>query len=178
MAGMKMSNSSWKKQLSEKLKSHVRRVDQRIAIVGIGAELNGDDAVGLLTARKLKSVFAQQENLLVLEGGTLPESTSGPLRRFSPGLVIFIDAADQGDPPGRISFIDVKSIGGSSFSTHSMPLSLMIEFLAEELNCGMLLIGVQPEHIDFGLPLSQSGRRAVNRLVKALKEQFLNTRPE
>jgi len=109
---MKISNSSWKKLLSEKLKNPAQRVDQRIAIVGIGAELYGDDAIGILTARKLKPAFAQLEEVLVLEGGPLPESMTGPLRRFTPELVIFIDAADLGEPPGRLQWLIQTALAG------------------------------------------------------------------
>ena len=175
MVVMKISNSSWKKELSEKLKNPAQRVDQRIAIVGIGAELYGDDAIGILTARKLKPAFAQQEEVLVLEGGPLPESMTGPLRRFSPELVIFIDAADLGEPPGSITMVDPDRIGGTSFSTHSMPLTLLMKFLEDELNCEMLLIGVQPEQIEFGTTPSESGQKAVTRLARGILQQLLST---
>lgn len=175
MVVKRISNSSWKKLLSEKLKNLARKDDQRIAIVGIGAELHGDDAIGLLTARKLKPAFAQQEEVLLLEGGTLPESMTGPLRRFSPELVIFIDAADLGQLPGTIKIVDPDRIGGTSFSTHSMPLTLLMKFLEDELNCEMLLIGVQPEQIEFGTPISESGQKAVTRLVRGIFLQLSRT---
>lgn len=146
----------------------------RVAFVGIGSELSGDDAIGLLTARKINHAIGQQENVLVLEGGTLPESTSGPLRRFNPDLVIFIDAAELGKPAGTIELIDVERISGASFSTHSMPLKVMMEFLAMELHCEMLLIGVQPEVIDFGMPISRSGKRAATRVAAELSRKFSN----
>lgn len=168
MAGKKISNSSWKKRLSENLKSLAPRNDARIAIVGIGAELNGDDAIGLITARKIQHATRQRENVLVLEGGTLPESVSGPLRRFNPALVIFIDAADLNKPAGTIAVVAPERIGGTSFSTHSMPLKLMMDYLAGELRCDMILIGVQPEAIQFGSPISESGKKAASRLAGEL----------
>lgn len=172
MAGMKMSNSFWKKQLSEKLKSLAPRFDARVAVVGVGAELNGDDAVGLLTARKLLLKTEQRDNLLVLEGGALPESVSGPLRRFDPDLLIFIDAADLGKPAGTIEAVAPERIGGSSFSTHSMPLRILMDYLSEELRCDEMLIGVQPLNHDFGAPLSTSGKKAAARLAAELSRQF------
>ena len=156
----------------EKLKNLVRRDNPRIAIVGIGAELNGDDAIGLLTARKLKPIFSQRDDTLVLEGGALPESMSAPLRRFSPELVIFLDAADTANPPGTISIIEPQSIGGASFSTHAMPLSLLLQYLRDEINCETIIIGVQPELVEFGTAVSESGKKAIDLLAKELTGQL------
>ncbi|HNW14358.1 MAG TPA: hydrogenase maturation protease, partial [Anaerolineaceae bacterium] len=88
----------------------------------MGAELNGDDAVGLRVADRLASLVGQQENLLVLNGGSLPESTSGALRRFHSTLVLFVDAADLGKTAGAIEVLETQRVGGASFSTHGMPL--------------------------------------------------------
>jgi hydrogenase 3 maturation protease len=154
------------------LKNLAPRDDARIAIIGIGAELNGDDAVGLITARKLSQTLRQRENVLVLEGGTLPESTSGPLRRFKPDLVIFIDAAELGKSPGVIEVVAPERIGGAYFSTHSMPLNLMMDYLSGELNCEMLLIGVQPEAVVFGMPVSEKGKKAAASLAAELSRRI------
>ena len=168
MAEKRISNSSWKRRLSESLKSLVLKRDARVAIVGLGAELNGDDAVGLLTARQLLRRVGQREGLLVLEGGALPENASGSLRRFRPDLVIFIDAAALGKAPGSIEVLEAECIGGASFSTHGMPLNMFMNYLSEELGCQTMLIGVQPESVDFGAPPSQYARKAATRLSAAL----------
>ncbi len=174
MAGMKISNSSWKKQLSEKLKSLAPKDDARIAIVGVGAELNGDDAIGLATAKKILRTARHWRNVLVLEGGTLPESTSGPLRRFKPDLVIFVDAAELGKPPGTIETVLPERISSASFSTHSMPLKMMMDYLAAELHCEVLLLGVQPETVDFGTPVSENGKKAAISIAAELSRQISN----
>lgn len=144
----------------------------RIAVVGIGAELNGDDAIGLLTARKLFSAMKPGANLMVQEGGALPENFSGPLRCFEPDLAIFIDAADLGATPGTIEIVTPDRIGGASFSTHSMPMKLLMDYLAEELHCETLLIGVQPEGIEFGTAITAVGKRAATLLAKEIGHQL------
>lgn len=150
------------------LKKHALRPDTRVAVVGVGAELNGDDAVGLRVADRLASLVGQQENLLVLNGGSLPESTSGALRRFHPTLVLFVDAADLGKTAGAIEVLETQRVGGASFSTHGMPLRMLMDYLAEELGCESVLIGVQPERVDFDSPLSDCAKRAATRLAKEL----------
>ncbi len=137
-------------------------------MVGVGAELNGDDAVGVIIARKLQPLLREQPDVFVLEGGSVPESIIGPLRKFSAELVILIDATDLRDEPGTIRWIDQNQICGSSFSTHSLPLTLLCQFLEQEISCEVLILGVQPESIEFGQPLSTSCKKAASQITTAI----------
>lgn len=137
-----------------------------MAIIGIGAELKGDDAVGVLAARRLKNNLTSADNFLVLEGGTLPENITSPLRRFAPELLILIDAADFGGVPGEIKWIDARQIGGASFSTHSMPLSLLADYLTNEIGCAVMILGIQPKSLEFDVPLSSECERAANEIAE------------
>jgi len=172
MAGKKTLNSSWKRQLSESLNHLALTVNSKVAIIGVGAELNGDDAVGILAVRKLKPKLSARQNLLVLEGGSLPENLTGPLRRFSPELVMFIDAAELFEPPGTIRVLEPGQVTGASFSSHRMPLTLVFDYLTHEVKSKGLLIGVQPEVVEFGLPPSASGKRAVADVVREITHLF------
>ena len=40
-----------------------------------------------------------------------------------------MDAADLGQPPGHIAVLDPEQIAGVSFSTHQMPLSVLLDYL-------------------------------------------------
>lgn len=164
-----MSNSLWKKQLSEKLKNPAWDKESRLAIVGIGAELNGDDAVGVITAQMLKTALKTGQNVQVFEGGRLPENIISPLRRFLPELVIFIDAADFGGVPGEIRLIEPGQISGADFSTHSLPLSLMIEYLSREIGCDVMILGIQPKDVEFDALLCVECEMSVMEIVKELK---------
>jgi hydrogenase 3 maturation protease len=81
----------------------------RIAILGIGNELNGDDAAGLWCARSFAALarcgerFGNKERVLIIEAGPSPESFGGPLRRFAPDLVLLVDAAEMGERLGTIA---------------------------------------------------------------------------
>jgi hydrogenase 3 maturation protease len=131
----------------------------------VGAELNGDDAVGVATARKLKSALALKQNVMVLEGGTLPESVSGPLRRFAPELVILIDAADFAGKPGEIRWITPDQISGQDFSTHSMPLSLLASYLKQEIGCEVCMLSIQPKTLEFERPISTECENAASEIA-------------
>ena len=161
-----MLNSSWKKQLSENLSLPARTNKPGLAIVGVGSELNGDDGIGIHIARRLKRRLSDRKDTLVLEGGTLPENITSPLRRFGPGLVIIIDAADFSGTTGEIRFIPPEKIGGMSFSSHTLPLSMLARFLEEELDSKVLILGIQPESLEFGDKISPACRNAAERIVR------------
>jgi hydrogenase 3 maturation protease len=167
--------SSWKKSLETILaKPAARQTKPKIAILGIGNELNGDDAAGVFVVRRLKEGFAREitshdpERFLLIEAGLAPESFTGPIRRFGPDLVLMVDAASMGEAPGAIAVLDWRDSTGFGPSTHLQPPSTLAEYLMGELNCGVVLMGIQPDTLDFDAPLSGPVRRAVKELADFL----------
>lgn len=146
---------------------------QRVAVMGIGNELNGDDAAGVLVARRLKEMLAKFPHLagrvLVLEAATAPESFTGPLRRFAPDLVIMVDAAYLERDPGAVEWIDWQNTDGMSASTHGLPPTLLSYYLMTELGCRVRLVGIQPVHLDFDRPVSAEVMQAVDRVACELE---------
>jgi hydrogenase 3 maturation protease len=140
----------------------------RVAILGVGNELNGDDAAGMLVARGLRKEMGENDHLLVIEAGPAPESFSGPLRRFRPDLVLLVDAAELGLPPGSAAWIDWSEADAAAASTHTLSPSLFAQFLIAELGCRVAMIGIQPEHLDFDQPVSEAVRRGVERVTRLL----------
>ena len=88
------SRASWHDSLARTLKQ-LRRLNRppRLAVVGIGHELRGDDAAGVRVARALQSRFPTSDALVAIDAGSAPENHTGALRRFKPDLVLLIDAA-------------------------------------------------------------------------------------
>jgi hydrogenase 3 maturation protease len=144
----------------------------RVAVVGIGNELNGDDGVGVLVARNLKSALSERPDLSkrvkVIEAHTAPESFTGPLRRFAPDLVILVDAAYLEKEPGADEWIDWQNTEGCSACTHGLPPTLFAKFLMAELGCRVRLVGIQPVHLDFDRPMSVEVVAAAQRVAAAL----------
>jgi hydrogenase 3 maturation protease len=137
----------------------------RVAVLGVGNQMNGDDGAGPRVVKVLASLLAATPGLLVIDGGTAPENFTGPLRRFRPDLVIEIDAADQGEPPGTLAWIDWRDADGMSASTHTLPPSVLAAYLTAELGCRMVLIGIQPATLEIGKPLSPTVAAAADRLA-------------
>ena len=140
-----MSKKSWQETLQAALK-RVKKSDRspRVAIVGIGHELCGDDAAGLHLACTLQTLAADNERLLVIEAGPAPENFCGTLRRFYPDLVVLADAAQMGMQPGTVRWLPWQETTGLSASTHTLPLHILAQYLTAELGCEVALLGIQP----------------------------------
>ena len=164
-----MSRPSWRASLKRVLTPHTgNEAGLRVAILGLGSQEWGDDAAGMLAARRLKRRLSQRENVQVLEAGTMPENFTGMLRKFSPQLILMIDAVRLGTGPGSIRWIEWHDLDGISAFTHGLPLSVAAGYLRSELGCEVGLIGIEGASFNFGEPATLSVRRAVDRVVRAL----------
>jgi len=158
--------------------------------MGVGQELNGDDAAGVLVARRLaKRQRAGRSaprpvsiSLLVVEGAHAPENCTGAIRRFAPDLLLLVDAAEMGDPPGTIRWLAWQEAVGLEASTHSLPPSMVARYLAAELSCEVALIGIQVQDTALGAPVSPPVRRAIRSVSRGLTLLLLDeggpNRPE
>lgn len=145
-----------------------QRDTRRVAVVGIGNELAGEDAVGMHVVRAFRERAGARPDLLVLETGTAPENFTGPLRRFGPTVTILVDAADLGERPGAVAWADWQASDGLSASTHTLPPSVFGRYLVEAIGSRVLLLGIQPEALDFGQPLSPAVEAAIEPAVALL----------
>jgi hydrogenase 3 maturation protease len=121
----------------------------RVAVVGIGNELSGDDAAGIAVARALGSKIRNHPvapSFCIIEAGMAPENFTGTLRRFRPDLVVLVDAAQMDQAPGTVRWFDAESAAGFSASTHTLPLNLFALYLQSEIGCEVKLLGIQPAH--------------------------------
>lgn len=115
--------------------------------------MRGDDAVGSLIAERL--LPCTNEQLLVIDAETTPENYLGTLLSAHPEVVLFVDALDFGGKGGQWVLVPLSELAPKLPSTHTVSLRLLGEILAnEKIECWLL--GIQPEHLVFGMPLSRS----------------------
>lgn len=124
----------------------------RLAILGTGSFQKADDAAGVMITEKLKERLDNDkfDKLGIYTGECAPENFTGEIKKFKPSHMIIIDAADTREEPGSVTFIEPDAIGGVSFSTHILPLKIIIEYLIMETGCHMTVIGIQPYDITYG----------------------------
>lgn len=143
-------------------------------VLGIGNRLGGDDAAGIcvvdiLNQRRRRDRALLTTELTAIDAGTAPESYTSVIRQHQPDLLILVDAADMGLPPGALRTIPPEKISILAFSTHSMPLSVFVSYV--KAFCGkVVLVGVQPEHTETGRRISRTVRKSLQKLVEAILE--------
>jgi hydrogenase 3 maturation protease len=167
----KTSIDSWVNSLRRTLSS-----SRKPAWIGVGQELRGDDAAGLLVIRKLISIGtikgARANAPLFVEAGPLPESATGPLRRYAADLAIFVDAADLGAAPGTIAWLTPDDITGVSALSHALPLSTLFCVLQQELGCDTAILGIQPAQMEFDTSPSGPILGAVERMARLIWDEI------
>ena len=162
-----MSPRAWQEPLHQWITRQ-----NRVAILGIGNPLRSDDAAGVLVARRLadSSLIRDLESIIVIEAGHAPENATAGLRRFAPQVVLLIDAAEMGEVPGTVRWVEMEEIDGMSASTHTLPLSMLAKYLILELGCEVKILGIQPQSTEIGESVSRDVLQAVDEIVKECTE--------
>jgi hydrogenase 3 maturation protease len=140
----------------------------RIAIVGIGNESNGDEAIGVCVARALqkRQYAADAGRVLIIEANHAPENITTELRRFQPQVVILINAVQMDLPIGEIDWIPWEPTTGMGISSRNLPLAMLARYLTLEFNCQVQILGIQPLQNDADASLSEAGETAVDELIQ------------
>lgn len=115
----------------------------RIAIIGIGDELSPVDRLGMLAAREIEAL--NLPGVKVFLAGTVPESMTGPVKTYRPDRILLLDAAEMGRSPGTVTVLDPGIISAGLFSTHALPLPVVMDYLANETGAPVTLLGIQPD---------------------------------
>lgn len=143
---------------------------RKVALLAVGSELRGDDAVALRVAALLDEDPNCPAQLHVFVGATAPENCTGPIRRVDPSHLLVIDAADMQAEPGTTALLDVAHLSEVSFCTHALPLSVIINYILSSCQqCEVIVIGVQPAQLEFGRALSPSAQAAAQQIATLLR---------
>jgi hydrogenase 3 maturation protease len=144
----------------------------RIAVVGVGQELLGDDAAGLAVCQRLQELAGDRPSVLIIPAGPAPENCTAQLRRFAPDWVVLVDAARMEAAPGTVRWIPWEAAEADGGSTHTLPLRLLSEYLSTSMGCRVSLVGIQPAEIALGAPLSPPVREAVESVAQELADRL------
>ena len=131
-------------------------------LLGIGNRRHGDDALGPVFARSFRA-----PGWTCLDASTAPENFSGLVRRMHPDVLVLLDAANMGLPPGTLRSIDPTHISSAVFGTHAGSIGQLAEYLSD---CAghIHVVGIQPAGTIPGARLSLPVRNALRRLAAIL----------
>lgn len=94
------------------------------------------------------------------------------LREYQPDLILLVDAAYMNVAVGEIHFLDPQEISGINFSTHMLPLSVLVDYLRQETAASVSVIGIQPGNTDFDTVPCEAVTAACMQLSAAIVSSF------
>jgi len=152
----------------------------RIAVVGVGNILSGDEGIGVHIARKLKSYKLPPE-VEVYDCGTSGIAVLEALDGADKAVII--DAALTGSKPGtvvKLTLHDAEKMESSIFtmaSLHNLDLitTLQLAKLTEayKLPKDIVILAIEPQSLEYSMKLSPILKRRMPELVDAvLKEVY------
>lgn len=158
------------KSIEEFLKSTLHE-SGRSVILGVGSVLMADDAAGVMITDTLCERFGENvgDRVFIVSGGNAPECLTGVIKAIEPDTVLIIDAADIKGSPGDCIDIHPSVVCGVSFSTHMLPLKVMLEYLQKEVGCKTVILGIQPESLEFAGDMTPQVRETVDELIQTLQ---------
>ena len=131
-------------------------------LLGIGNPRHGDDALGPVFARAFR-----HPDWRCVNAATAPENFTGLVRRLHPEILVLLDAADVGRPPGTLRRLAPAAIAAGDFGTHAGSIGRLAEYLA---GCAgqVVILGIQPLDTPPGQRLSAPVRAALRSLGREL----------
>jgi hydrogenase maturation protease len=167
--------------LNEEQVQTVRENHARIAILGVGNELLKDEGIGVHIARALEGTPSPDNvDLEVIDGGTLP---GAPLAFEDVDRLIVVDAVKTGGEPGAIYRFrpeDVETEGEVLTSLHQISLLenlwLMDKFSRRPKD--VVIIGVEPEDMNWGLELSPRLQERVPQIIRTVLKEVSPDYPD
>lgn len=151
---------------------------QRIVVLGVGSELYGDDAVGVVVARRVKQMDLGP-NVEVIEGHT------GGLNLLfdmeGADWAIVVDAVDFGGQPGEICVFEAEDadlvMARRVASLHHVSLADVLELGRETgITPRVTVVGIQPGVKGFGRELSEAVAQQVEAAAQAVVDLVASCR--
>ena len=133
---------------------------KRVALVGVGHPLRGDDYVGSYAVKAIMQATdgSLLDGVYLFDAEDNVEALIARLARLGLKHVIFIDACEMGLRPGETRLVSVAETSYPFFTTHGIPVKVLAERLLSESEVWVLAI--QTENTEFGEDLSPEIRDA------------------
>jgi hydrogenase maturation protease len=149
-----------------------QRIGPRILVAGLGNSILTDDGIGVHAALALQDtpgVCAVEVGTAVLDALHLFEWAD---------RILAIDAMEAGGEPGQIYLLGENGLAGATqqVSLHELSLKATLRFAAEPITPDIVILGVEPEVVDFGLELSPALQAALPRVLSVAREVIAHWR--
>jgi hydrogenase maturation protease len=157
----------------ENAESDTGKRPPRVVVIGVGNLLLKDEGIGIHTVESLQKVELP-ENVRIIDGGTAPDLVA--YTEAGDKLVI-IDAAKAGGEPGTIyRFLpgDLSEKSGTLISAHELGVEQNLKLMSLMGNepAEIVIIGIEPQEIDFGTELSAKLKRKLPEIVSIILKEI------
>jgi hydrogenase maturation protease len=145
----------------------------RIVVIGVGNLLMKDEGAGIHAIRELEQLNLSSDVVLV-DGGTSPDLIA--CTRAGAKMII-IDAAKAGGEPGAIYRFHPEDLAAEKTelaSAHQMGVveNLAMMELAGNKPAEVIIIGIEPAEIDWGMELSPTLQSRMPILIEVLLKEI------
>lgn len=145
------------------------RLKGKVAILGVGNTLRGDDGLGSILASRIK----EKVPFIVFDAGVSPENYLEKVVKERPDTIVIIDAADFKGSPGELRILGPEGLKNANlFSTHNASLSLTINYLQNNLSADIIILIIQPKNINFGDKLNPEISKSLTKLENWFYDAF------
>jgi hydrogenase maturation protease len=146
-------------------------------VIGVGNELRGDDAAGLIVAWRLRERAATQAVVLAWEA-----EPAGLLEAWiGAELAIVVDTVVSGAEPGTVQRFDVSAVPLPArlvgFSTHALGVAEAIELARalDRLPGRTIVYGIEGSSFCAGAPLAPTVERAIDETLTRIVAELGHT---
>ena len=144
-------------------------------VLGLGNTLLGDEGIGVHVIQKMQQEYPDLDGVTFLDGGTLSFTLAGYIEDAD--NLIIIDAAQLNSSPGVISVYEGEAMdqfvsSNRNKSVHEVNITdiLALAYLTGHLPERRVLIGIQPQFIDWSDSLSEPVAQAIPDICKMTLE--------
>ena len=153
-----------------------KEITPRIVVIGVGNLLQKDEGVGVHAIQALQAIDLPKDVELI-DGGTEPDLIA--YTRAGDKMII-IDCAKAGGEPGviyRFKPEDLAAGKGALTSAHEMGVVENLNLMSFTGNKpkNVIIIGIEPAEIDWGVELSATLKERLPDLVKVVLKEINGT---
>ena len=147
----------------------------KVLVLGLGNVLLQDEGLGVRALNRLAEQYHFPDNVRIMDGGTMGMHLFPYLDGCTHLLIL--DAVETDSPPGtsaRIEGPDLGQVLSRKLSMHQagVPELLAVGRLVGNLPAQVVVCGLQPEIVEWGLDLSPTIAGQVDRLVSLAIEEL------
>ena len=170
--GTLSTHANWQPRLREILES--ASATARVALVGVGHPMRGDDYVGSFIVKALMDE-TRADDVILFDVEDSIEWVILKIAKSNPGHVILIDACDMNLSAGEISLIPLAQTDYPFFTTHGIPLKLLANKFLPRAETWILAI--QPERMEFNeisptlSPAVLTAAKSVSTFIRSILEE-------